>query len=110
MTKYTPGPWRACREGKCACGLIWSIPEDMVVASLYYEKGEKCVAVDSEMWQANMSLIAAAPEMLESLVSAVGWMEHLQWVEEQNGRPGYPLLAEEIQRINQLIMEATGDE
>lgn len=55
-------------------------------------------------------LISKAPELLEKLTSAVGWMEHLQWIEEMNGRQPYPDLAEGIQAIHELIKEATGDE
>lgn len=38
-----PGPWRRCQahEGKCRCGLVWSIPADFVVAcTAMFECGE----------------------------------------------------------------------
>lgn len=30
--RYIKGPWRACKDGKCTCGQIWSVPLDVPVA------------------------------------------------------------------------------
>ena len=29
---HSPTPWRACQEGKCKCGQIWTLPGDHPVA------------------------------------------------------------------------------
>lgn len=36
VQKMTPGPWKECRasESNCACGLLWSLPADLIVASV----------------------------------------------------------------------------
>lgn len=33
-TMHTPEPWRACKEGECRCGQIWSIADDCPVATV----------------------------------------------------------------------------
>ena len=34
VKKATPGPWRACHDGKCDCGQIWSHSEDVPVVEV----------------------------------------------------------------------------
>ena len=67
MSKHTPGPWKTCTasNGHCPCGLIWSIPADVVVAELGSEEGSPSHTGDEGA--ANAALIAAAPEMLAAL-------------------------------------------
>src|SRR5678815_3294372 len=68
--KPTPGPWVACgaKEGRCQCGVIWSVPRDMPVATVHgksSEEGEGDTPEDERV--ANMALIADAPAMLDLL-------------------------------------------
>lgn len=39
----TPGPWRACRDGECSCGMVWAVPEDVLVMSSYHDEDVPCV-------------------------------------------------------------------
>lgn len=37
LAKMSPRPWRNCSaqpDGRCACGLVWSIPADLIVATV----------------------------------------------------------------------------
>ncbi len=38
LKTHSPGPWRACRDGECSCGFIWSTTADHPVAKV--ESGE----------------------------------------------------------------------
>mgnify|MGYP001612566934 FL=1 len=70
---HTPGPWRACHNGECTCGQIWSISADHPVATaIIGEWGDNlCGKAEDRMVYgsvsagtaaANARLIAAAPE------------------------------------------------
>lgn len=72
MSKHTPGPWRTCaaNDGRCSCGLIWSIPADVVVTQL--SDDEDSPQRTSDEGAANAALIAAAPDMLAALEAVCG--------------------------------------
>ena len=96
LKNYSPGPWKACRDGECSCGFIWSTPADHPVAKVESgEWGDDYPAVrivpsehsltgtsfevtaymeqigygqiDPEVAQQNARLIALSPEMFELL-------------------------------------------
>lgn len=77
-TKFTPGPWEACRNGECPCRMVWNKPYDMVVAVAIAASDEQytCGAgiVDKDMLRANSLLIAAAPELYEALSRSLNWL------------------------------------
>jgi hypothetical protein len=72
-----PGPWRACHNGQCSCGFVWSIADDVHVASVHgpsalgadWYGGDK--APNDAMQVANAHLIAAAPALYEALEGLV---------------------------------------
>lgn len=33
-TKWSKEPWRACKEGECSCGQIWSVPCDAPIVTV----------------------------------------------------------------------------
>jgi hypothetical protein len=79
-TKHSPAPWRACHNGDCSCGQVWSTTADSCVAHTLSasdnEFGEACKVADkSDEFKANMRLIAAAPELLESVMNLVGMFD-----------------------------------
>ena len=89
---FTPGPWKACKDGRCPCAQIWSVPADHPIATAIIgdwgdeyptidveETGpsmdakvtvtarmEKTVygTVSEEAAAANAALIASAPDLL----------------------------------------------
>ena len=71
MSKFTPGPWRACHNGKCQCHMVWSIPADCVVAVAVSAEHEALTGgegiTNSGMLEANAKIIAAAPQMATAL-------------------------------------------
>jgi hypothetical protein len=85
MSKHPPGPWRQCQanDGHCICGLIWSIPADVIVAQMSTDEDSPPVTSDEAI--ANAALIAAVPDMLAALEDeshvSTAWM--LDWVADR---------------------------
>lgn len=77
MGIYSKSPWRACHEGDCSCGQIWSVTDDICIAHVLsasdedYTGGEG-VAFESPKFKANAKLMAAAPELYESVQNLLG--------------------------------------
>ena len=67
VTKHTPGPW--LRIGTDVGTADCSIASMSIMSSVTMKRGER---------EANASLIAAAPELLEALKSVWLWMETKQ--------------------------------
>lgn len=82
--KHTPGPWKQCtaNDGKCPCGLIWSLSRDFAVATALStcnrfegHNGGEGIPPDSEQFHANAKLIAAAPGLLAECETILAEME-----------------------------------
>lgn len=109
--KHTPGRWRACREGECRCGMIWSTGQDVMIVTAYGEKehGVKQFAiaaahrdsgdaadlvysvVPAPEQAANARLIAAAPELLAACEACRTELAYL--IEQTKSRPGGSVVA-----------------
>lgn len=119
MSKHTTGPWRACHEGDCTCGMIWSTAEDCVVAAALsscnrfegYTGGEG-VKPGSETYKANARLIAAAPDLLaacEAVLDAINKAALagvVLWIHPPHQLPGVHESASE--RLQTVIASALG--
>ena len=73
----TPGPWRACHDGDCPCGFIWSGDGNIHVATVHDEHalgqdwyGADC-AVKADTRKANARLIVRAVNCHADLVAAL---------------------------------------
>lgn len=109
MSKHTPGPWKTCKanDSHCPCGLIWSIPADVVVAQLSNEEGSP--QRTSDEGAANAALIAAAPDMLMELETLLA--VHRRKVHNKLSRgdkPAADLAQSHVDRISELIARANG--
>lgn len=100
------GPWRACKDGKCSCGQIWSVPFDAPIASVQHgpwgdrypalrtvdaSEGMSGTSVKIEAYMEVIEygsisedaaiqirrLIAAAPELRDALAGMVGLVDLL---------------------------------
>ena len=109
---YTKGEWKACQNGKCRCKQIWC--DDYPIATVNSGKwgddypsirlvGESSLDLKAEAFieqitygkipeniaRANALLIAAAPDLYQSCLSALGIMATLNqtkgWVREISG-------------------------
>lgn len=66
MSKFTPGPWKLEAHPEKA-GWLLSAPQDQcLVADLYMHHATTGGPTDRSEIQANVSIIAAAPEMYEA--------------------------------------------
>ena len=84
-TKPTPGPWRACHDGDCPCGFIWSGDGNIHVATVQDEHAlgqdwygaDRAVKADTR--KANARLIMRAVNCHADLAAALraflGWHE-----------------------------------
>jgi hypothetical protein len=79
MTSYTPGPWEVAHGGSYNRG-------EMVSEEWFVRRPDDDVAIaadiidpyDSKPSEANARLIAHAPELVEALEAALGWMDALK--------------------------------
>ena len=88
-TKFTPGPWKECRNGDCTCGHVWSIPGDFPVCTVQVPREPIAVAhenmadapdiiyqsITPEMCAANARLIAAAPDLHDSIRDLLAYLD-----------------------------------
>ncbi len=99
---HSPGPWRVCGSdrGKCQCGQVWSVAQDLPVATVFI-KDDDVGFLPEEMWHANADLIARAPELLKERDAMAA----------ENGRLRDELAAakERILPAEEWAGEATGD-
>lgn len=91
LDEATPGPWGACKGGKCSCGIVWSKPHDHPVASAQNTPwGDEVYTADPteddptnvrrdfmdygsfpvSEFHANARLIALAPDLAAALLKA----------------------------------------
>lgn len=91
LDEATPGPWGACKDGKCSCGIVWSKPHDHPVASAQNTPwGDEVYTADPteddptnvrrdfmdygsfpvSEFHANARLIALAPDLAAALLKA----------------------------------------
>jgi hypothetical protein len=70
MTVYSTPPWRACHNGECSCGLIWSVGDDEPIARVMCRNELEFRDYSLVRVRANARLFAAAPEMYELLLDA----------------------------------------
>lgn len=100
MSKHTPGPWSLGKRGKTTQHIDGG---HAVRNEGWWSLAKVYVVVDdepSEAGEANARLIAAAPEMLASLVEVMDWL----------GRPNELTLSDEqVERIRAAIAKATGE-
>lgn len=75
MTQFTKGPWIACHDGDCPCGLVWAADETTSVGRVYgpHDLGDGIEGPDTvplrKQQKANYRLVAAAPSMHEALAA-----------------------------------------
>ena len=105
--KHTLGPWRIRpRMSNDYCQSIISGELAIATVEEHWEKGEgKQVFPKTEEAEANARLMAAAPELLESLIMMVDTHErHI------GGRPGPDDVADRWDKARAAIEKATGED
>lgn len=92
MSKFTPGPWKVV-----PCNDQWGIEAEVTICG---HVGRAIII--SGLTEANARLIAAAPDLLEALESAISMLN----TKELDGSD-----IQELDRIDRVIAKATkGDE
>lgn len=81
--KFSPGPWKACKDSACSCKQIWSIPGDFPVCSadgfhvgvVHEHMADAPDLIYQSVWEetrnANAALITAAPDLYAALSEIV---------------------------------------
>lgn len=70
LAKMTPGPWRECGaqpDGRCACGLVWSIPADLIVADVKPVHCDGASASNGSDAVGIAAIVSAAPALLSRI-------------------------------------------
>ena len=82
MTQFkgTPGPWE--NEGGDNSSIDMILPNDTVISHSRYSRFTDLFVMEREEMEANMNLIAAAPDLLEALQNLVQLKE---W-KDRNGK------------------------
>lgn len=114
-TKHTPGPWRACRDGKCDCGYVYGPPvaeaggETPVVAIVCGPTHLSCADLvpEREQQAANIRLIAAAPDLLEACELALKALTDSENASLTLG--AYALVALAQEKLRAAISKAKGE-
>lgn len=78
-TKYTKGPWFLMESGfsiKDPVPTVYTTNDDLEIICKVYKDGNMFYNVQDNI--ANAKLIAAAPELLEACVKALGIINHLK--------------------------------
>lgn len=116
MSGHTPGPWRACKDGSCSCGHVWSIPGDFPVCSALNEKNIAVAvahehmaddpetiyqSITPEMCAANARLIAAAPALLDAASNLIG--------DVRRRYPGEDLMCPYMRALDEAVTAAKQD-
>lgn len=103
---HTPGPWKACHNGECTCGQVWSMPADCPVFTVLENGTGQVVGLACNEWgdapdmiygsvgkeqqTANARLIAAAPDMLALLK---------ELIDIEGPQPGHVMWARKVQAV-----------
>lgn len=97
MSKHTPGPWNIGTKNGAR---VWSENGETLIAD-----ADVSESLRKEIKKANARLIAAAPELLEMLCTA------LPFIEDAELDPAYKAghVAAISEQIRALIAKATGD-
>ncbi len=75
--KHTRGPWKACHDGNCSCGMVWGneFPIVGVLSSCRKDEGYNLgegLKNSSDEYKANYLLVTAAPDLLDACLAVVG--------------------------------------
>lgn len=116
-TKHTPGPWIYAHDfdenGKRAKVTTIAVCCDFVIGlPAAYEGGNYRDGDPSGEPEADARLIAAAPELLETLKSAWLWMENQADSQSKGGHATFDLMMLREQRdiVSGVIFKATGEQ
>jgi hypothetical protein len=105
-SKHTPGPWKAqpreFPEGQWFLEGQWEVVSTCEIEWLIAAAAPH---IDGDPDEANARLIAAAPELLEALISAT---RCLAWHVEEHGRSG-AMDGVTLERARAAIAKAKGD-
>ena len=96
-TKHTPGPWEKVYDTACITRGIRGQHGPEIVNVVNWNGISRSTSVTG---QANANLIAAAPDLLDELLSVLDWA-----VTERA-----PLREQEIESIRKVIDRATGEQ
>ncbi len=131
-TKFMPGPWHACQDGKCKCKQVWSVPADCPVCVVESgPTGDEYPVIKEidgkqearmeiiEYWNikeetaiANINLIAAAPDLyaaLENLINFQIEYESNTGGDKMPGNEYYSLkLTDIIVKVANVLQKARG--
>lgn len=119
---HTPGPWKACGDGKCSCRQVWSIPGDCPVFTARPDGSMSVIGLAHHKWgdspdliygdippdeqQANAMLIASAPDLLLTVAQQAQQIATLTGALEKIAQKREPIQGGMIPTASALIARA----
>lgn len=101
--KGTPGPWGAIQHSWSRFG-IYAADKGIAALDIYSEATEENEEVLGAEMEANALLIATAPELLESLVEIVGYIDR-----EGPASKEWAAISSACERAGLVIRKALGE-
>lgn len=110
--KHSPTPWKVCGAPQCKCGLVWSLPADMVVAIAQGPQHEEDAPTPTtEQQAANAAHIVASVNERDGLLAEIARLKQgvRQLLTFDGGEGSHSFDAAEVKAARALLIGLLND-